>query len=293
MPSLSFDPFAHIYDETRGYPAAVAQQIAQAIDQVANATAQTAYLEVGVGTGRIALPLASLGRTYTGVDISQKMVDRLKEKIQSTGWDEQSQPWGEQPDEERSRIIPVSRYTQDQPPATLRIVMNDITDLPFHDQSFDVVISVHVFHLVDGWQNAIQEVLRVLRPGGLLLHCGDDHGPSEVQPIQDEWRKIINDLGFDPRRPGAPSHQIVTQYLRQRFETEEIQALTWQRQLTPRQVLRDIELRHFSSTWVIPEHIFMQAIPRLRSWVAEKYGARMDTVYAQQSRFVINKTRTT
>jgi ubiquinone/menaquinone biosynthesis C-methylase UbiE len=291
MPSLSFDPFAHIYDETRGYPEAVARQIAQAIDQAANATAQTAYLEVGVGTGRIAIPLSSLGRTYTGVDISQKMVDRLKEKLQDGSWHEQLQPWATQPDEDAARTIPVSRYTRKQPLASLRIAMSDITNLPFHERSFDVAISVHVFHLVDGWQNAVNEVLRVLRPGGLLLHCGDDHGPSEVQPIQDQWRKIIDELGFDPRRPGAPSHQIVTRYLQQRFETQQIKALTWQRQLTPRQVLRDIELRHFSSTWVIPEPIFAQAIPRLRVWVAAHYGARMDTVYEQESYFVINKTR--
>jgi ubiquinone/menaquinone biosynthesis C-methylase UbiE len=291
MPSLSFDPFAHIYDETRGYPAPVARQIAQAIDLAANASAQTAYLEVGVGTGRIAVPLASMGRIYTGVDISQKMVDRLKEKLGAARWREQPQPWGYQPDEDHARAVPVTRYTHESPPASLRIVMSDITDLPFRDQSFDVAISVHVFHLVDGWQNAVQEVLRMLRPGGLLLHCGDDHGPSEVQPIQRQWGKIIAELGFDPRRPGAPSHQVVTQYLRQRFGTEQIQALSWQRYLTPRQVLRDIELRHFSSTWVIPEPIFVQAIPRLRTWVAENYGTRMDTLYEQESHFIINKTR--
>ncbi len=291
MPSLSFDPFAHIYDETRGYPEAVARQIAQAIDQVADATDRTTYLEVGVGTGRIALPLTNLGRTYTGVDISQKMVDRLKEKLQNSNWHEQPQPWGTQPDEDAAHAIPVSRYTREQPPASLRIAMCDITDLPFREHSFDVAISVHVFHLVDGWQRAVQEVLRVMRPGGLLLHCGDDHGPSEVQPIQEQWHKIIDELGFDPRRPGAPSHQIVTRYLQQRFETQQIHALTWQRQLTPRQVLRDIELRHFSGTWVIPEPIFAQAIPRLRAWVAEHYGTRMDTPYEQESRFVINKTR--
>lgn len=291
MPSLSFDPFAHIYDETRGYPEPVARQIAQAIDQAANATAQTAYLEVGVGTGRIAMPLASLGRTYTGVDISQKMVDRLKEKLSAANWREQPHPWGYQADEDPARTVPVSRYTHEQPSSSIRIAMHDITDLPFRDQAFDVALSVHVFHLVDGWQNAVQEVLRVLRPGGLLVYCGDDHGPSEVQPIQTQWGKIIDELGFDPRRPGAPSHKIVTQYLQQRFETEQIQALTWQRQLTPRQVLRDIELRHFSSTWVIPEPIFAQAIPRLRTWVAEQYGTRMDTIYEQESYFVINKTR--
>src|SRR6266571_3027374 len=60
MPSLSFDPVAHIYDATRGYPVEVAQSIAQAIETTAAATPATSFLEVGIGTGRIAFPLAAL-----------------------------------------------------------------------------------------------------------------------------------------------------------------------------------------------------------------------------------------
>ncbi len=149
MPSLSFDPFAHIYDETRGYPEPVAHQVAQAIDQAANATAQTAYLEVGVGTGRIAIPLASLGRIYTGVDISQKMVDRFKEKLSAASWQEQPQPWGYQPDEDPAHTVPVSRYTHEQPPAVFRIAMGDITDLPLHTQHLPYSVLPTIYEMKD------------------------------------------------------------------------------------------------------------------------------------------------
>src|SRR5437773_2512202 len=103
MPSLSFDPAAEYYDATRGYPANVAEQIVQAIVNAANAKPGMRFLEVGIGTGRIAFPLASLGYTYTGVDISEKMVERLEGKLEGAGWQKQEQPWGSLPDEEMSK----------------------------------------------------------------------------------------------------------------------------------------------------------------------------------------------
>jgi ubiquinone/menaquinone biosynthesis C-methylase UbiE len=60
MTSLSFDPVAQVYDATRGYP----EQVARRIDQAAKGNVQTRFLEVGIGTGRIALPLAERGRLY-------------------------------------------------------------------------------------------------------------------------------------------------------------------------------------------------------------------------------------
>jgi SAM-dependent methyltransferase len=39
------------------------------------------FLELGVGTGRVAIALAGEGATVTGVDISPKMIQRLEEKV--------------------------------------------------------------------------------------------------------------------------------------------------------------------------------------------------------------------
>jgi ubiquinone/menaquinone biosynthesis C-methylase UbiE len=48
----------------------------------------------------------------------------------------------------------------------------DITDLPFDDDSFDVIVSSLVVHNIsnrDGREKAISEAARVLRPGGRLV----------------------------------------------------------------------------------------------------------------------------
>src|SRR5260370_20040702 len=131
MPSLSFDAVAHIYDATRGYPVEVAQSIAQAIETTTGATPATTFLEVGIGTGRIAFPLASLGHTYTGVDISEKMLAQLESKVLTQNWEEYEQPWGSRADETSAPAHQVRRFARVDPAASLRLVTSDITALPF------------------------------------------------------------------------------------------------------------------------------------------------------------------
>ncbi|GAC1400717.1 MAG: class I SAM-dependent methyltransferase [Ktedonobacteraceae bacterium] len=291
MPSLSFDQVAHAYDATRGYPDVVAHQIVRAIGRVAHATEQTRFLEVGVGTGRIAFPLASLGHIYTGVDISEKMVKQLQEKLHTAHWREQTQPWGTLPDEDTKYSSVVRRYTNPEQSASLRLVMSDITNLPFHNVSFDSAVAVHIFHLVDGWQRAIQEVLRVLRPGGAFLHCWDEHGKLDVQDISEEWQKILTSLGGKMRRPGASSVHFVTEWLTTRgLQTQKIQAVNWERSVTPRQIIENITQRLWSNTWSIPNSIFGPASARLTVWANERYGTDIDKPRIQDCRFIISKT---
>lgn len=45
----------------------------------------------------------------------------------------------------------------------------DVTALPFEDNSFDNVVSFLMLHHVIEWRAALDEIARVLRPGGALL----------------------------------------------------------------------------------------------------------------------------
>ncbi len=292
MPSLSFDRVAHLYDATRGYPEAVAQQIAQAIDHAAQAIPHTAFLEVGIGTGRIAFPLASLGRTYTGVDISEKMVERLEAKVRKHGWQEYESAWGTLPDENIAQMPVVRRFVQHTKGASLRLVMADMTALPFHNASFDAVVAVHVFHLVDGWQQAVREVLRVLRPGGWFLHGWDEHVISELKHVEEEWSRILQELGWQVSRPGTSSHSSVEDLLREQgLQSERIYVASWEVVGTPRQIIEYVTQRMGSGTWDVPDDIFRAATERLWQWANSYYGVKMDTKYRQGRRFVISKTK--
>lgn len=95
-------------------------------------------LEVGVGTG-LSLPAYPRNIQFTGVDLSEDMLARANERIQTHGW----------------------KHIQVQP-------MN-AENLEFPDASFDVVTSFHVVSVVSDPQKMMREVTRVCRPGGRIL----------------------------------------------------------------------------------------------------------------------------
>ena len=292
MSSLSFDPIAPVYDATRGYPELVAQKIALGIEKASRATTHSSFLEVGIGTGRIAFPLAALGHTYTGVDISPKMVELLEEKLCADQWRTYERAWGVLPDEDSARPSPVHRFVDPRRHASMRLVMSDMTALPFHDASFDIVIAVHVFHLVDGWQRAVEEVLRVLRPGGVFIHGWDEYVISDVRRVEEEWPRILRSLGGSVNRPGTSSRLMISNFLHEKgFQLEEYVLAEWESVVTPRQAVEYVTKRIWSGTLNIPEDIFTQSTQRLWEWATSYYGEQLDTTYRQGRRFVISRMR--
>ena len=291
MPSISFDRVAHAYDATRGYPLGIDQQIAKAIIDTVHATSETTFMEVGVGTGRIAFPLVSLDHTYTGVDISENMVQQLATKLLQNGWQEYQQVWGSLPDEIGISARTVSRYRNEEKSASMRLLLSDMTSLPFHDAAFDVVLAVHVFHLVDGWQQALLEVLRVIRPGGGFLHCWDEFLTSERWPVGETWVKIVHELGGEVKRPGADERSEVTTWLKDHaLRPQEIPVVQWEVTQTPRQSLEQVTRRLWSSTWVVPDDIFAELIVRLESWAKDYFGTDIDKQFNGTRQFIVCKT---
>ncbi len=291
MPSISFDRVAHAYDATRGYPPGIDQSIAKAIVDMVRANSKTTFMEVGVGTGRIAFPLSSLGHAYTGVDISENMVKELVAKLLQNGWQEYQQAWGSLPDENDEKVHQVSRFKNEAINASMRLVLSDMTALPFYEASFDVVLAVHVFHLVDGWQQALLEVVRVIRPGGVFLHCWDGFVNREVWPVGKTWGKIVRELGGKVKRPGADERSDVTGWLKKHgLQPQEIPVVQWEVTQSPREALEQVTKRLWSSTWVVPDDIFAESVVRLESWAKDYFGDDIDKQYKATRQFVICKS---
>lgn len=63
----------------------------------------------------------------------------------------------------------------------------DATELPFPDESFDVVYSAVALRWMTDKARVIEHVARVLRPGGrALLHIGEEHWEYDSGPVRDE-----------------------------------------------------------------------------------------------------------
>jgi SAM-dependent methyltransferase len=70
------DRIAAIYDSSAGLPT----DTDEAVEFLAGLAAAGPVLELGIGTGRIALPLLERGLEVHGIDASERMVERLRAK---------------------------------------------------------------------------------------------------------------------------------------------------------------------------------------------------------------------
>ncbi len=77
--STSFDSIAGFYDASAA-PMFADSVVGPVVDLLAELAGSGRALELGIGTGRIALPLAARGVPVSGIDASVKMVEKMREK---------------------------------------------------------------------------------------------------------------------------------------------------------------------------------------------------------------------
>lgn len=140
--SVSFDRAVEYYDRTRSVSEQASREVTAVLAR--ELAGRGRVLEVGVGTGLVALPLAEAGVPMVGLDLSAPMLAKLAEKAGG---------------------------------APFPLVRGDATRLSFADDTFGSALVRHVLHLIPAWEQAISELARVVRRGGsVLVATGDIPG---------------------------------------------------------------------------------------------------------------------
>lgn len=148
--ATSYDPVAAEYD---GFIERFSSAMAAHPLALARVTAHTDVLDVGTGTGIVALKAAALmdaGRKVIAVDLSDGMLTIARGKA-------------------------LDRKLDDR--VAFRAMDAEQLELP--DASFDVVVSMFALHHFPNPERALHEMFRVLRPGG-TLSIGVGSGPSRT-----------------------------------------------------------------------------------------------------------------
>jgi ubiquinone/menaquinone biosynthesis C-methylase UbiE len=233
--SIAFDRAAGFYDETRGFPPRVAAHVGALFRDAGKLACDSRVIEVGIGTGRIALPLSAHVGMVAGIDLARPMLRRLIAK------------------RDVEPVFPVK---------------GDATRLPFSNDIFNAVVDVNIFHLIPGWQDALREIARVLKPGGVLLHGWIDMPPADddkhTDVLWETWESVVRPLS----RPnvGVPREQHDTFLPDQGWrQVGETYRYTYTRTSTPAEFIDRLERRVWSSLWRLADDVLERGIAAVRA----------------------------
>jgi SAM-dependent methyltransferase len=235
--SISFDRAASYYDRTRAVDGQTMKRLTAML--ATELAGSGRVLEAGIGTGRIALPLISKGVAITGIDISRPMLERLREKAG---------------------------------PHVPPLAIADATRLPFRDRTFDACIASHLLHLVPGWRDAVGEMLRVVRPGGLVLASrgGRNFGSDWWHELRRRFFAVAGSAG---RPPGLDRiEELDEEMVARGVAVTHLPAISDSSSASVNDLIRMMEEGIWSACWSIDEDTRRRAAAVTKEWAADKLG---------------------
>lgn len=235
--SVAFDRAAEFYDRTRAISTDAMVRTVEMLG--AELRGRGRVLEVGVGTGLLAVPLHEAGVDVVGLDVSAPMVARLAEKA------------GGRP-----------RFP---------VLLADATRMPFADGAFGAAFLRWVLHLVPNWQEALAEISRVVRAGGAFVaSLGSYDGPREA--IRRRFGEIT---GFSVEPVGltwAGFDQLDAEMARHGATMRVLPEVSEEPTGTLGEFLDGIDEDLYSWTWQVPDEVRLRAGAELRGWAEERFG---------------------
>jgi len=151
----SYDNLARYY-----YPyKELVREVCDYIDMYANGRLLK-ILDAGCGTGNYAIELSRRGHLITGIDASPIMIAKSKDK---------------------NRCLPEEYQVE--------LLEHDLNEhLPFENESFDVIISIHVLYTLSNLKGFLSEIHRVAKRNSLIVIVNSCAPMSLSAAVKPQWR---------------------------------------------------------------------------------------------------------
>ena len=226
-----------MYDRTRALSERAQREVVSLLG--AELRDRQPCLEVGVGTGRMALPLYESGVEIAGIDLSEEMMAKLVDKSGGR--------------------------------APFPLVVGDAVALPFRDESFGAGLVCHVLHLINHWPAALLELVRVVRPGGVILIDWGGWGRGWSREITDRFCKEAGVRLPFPLNEGEPPRigQIMRSLGTRARDLPPVQDVQTGTVATQIERLRSAI---YSFTWGLGEEERRRAAEAVLPWAKERFG---------------------
>lgn len=236
--SIAFDRAAEYYDDTRGLSEEGVRHTTEALAEAFRGAGP--ILEIGVGTGQVALPLHDAGVHVVGVDLSRPMLSKLLAKAGGG------------------------------PPFPL--VEGDATSLPFADDAFAGVYLRWVLHLIPDWRAAVREIARILSPGSAFVAALGAYGGYR-QEMQARFAEITGNSTEPAGLAWNGWDELDTEVASLGLQKLPDIGFTDQDRDDLEHFMQAIEGNRFSWTWAVPDAATREAAAaEVRRWAEGRWG---------------------
>lgn len=129
-------------------------------------------LDIGCGTGNLIIEFAKIGKEVYGVDFSDGMLSKAREKIEALDY-------------------PIKKR--------VHIEKGDVTDLRFEDKTFDGAACINVLFNLKNPYKAVKEAYRILKNNGILVITGPKKSVN-IKRIREQTAEEVKTLDLESRK---------------------------------------------------------------------------------------------
>ncbi len=243
--AMSYVDVAKRYNDINHIPLEAASRLGQAVASLAGEGAR--IVDLGGGAGRVSVPVAACLDTVS-MDIEPHMLAACRALAEE-------------------RKVPIG------------LVVGTVLQLPFSDNHFDAVLITNVLHQVGKWRDALAEVARVLKPGGMLIMGRDILDEGSCAGLLRQRSRAITAMVAPEMVPTDAAGPALFQHLQAMGGQggPPVVACSWTESLSPRDVLERMAERTHNETWSLNDEQLVDVMAQILPW-AETHFDDLDAV---------------
>lgn len=197
------------------------------------------------------------GYSVTGIDVSQEMLNQLCQKL-------------------------------DYIPHNLKLICGDASQLSFPDQSFDVVLTLHMVHTVSNWQRFLDDIHGVLKPQGFYLNAQWITPPARME-FENYFRAILSkyqQTQNSKQTQRTIQYNVEEYFLKKGYQSNYLIAKTWIVSNKVEELLGFFKSRGYGLCWQVSDEIFHRIMEEFEAFCTDHYGS-LATELSSEAKFEI------